>query len=85
MKKKILYVDMDGVLVDFDRMLKENDLETKEDIDKIKKLEEENKRLKELLVQKDIKGFLDEAYLEYAAKQMGYKNVEELKKKLNLK
>ena len=60
-------------------------IETMEDIDKIKKLKEENKRLKELLVQKDIKGFLDEAYLEYAAKQMGYKNVEELKKKLNLK
>lgn len=34
MKKKVLYIDMDGVLVDFDRMLKENNLEAKEDIDK---------------------------------------------------
>jgi hypothetical protein len=56
-----------------------------DDIDKIKKLEEENKRLKDLLVKKDIQSFLDEAYLEYAAKQLGYKSVDELKKKLNLK
>jgi len=60
-------------------------IETMDDIDKIKKLEEENKRLKDLLVKKDIQGFLDEAYLEYAAKELGYKNVDELKKKLNLK
>ena len=39
-------------------------IETMDDIDKIKKLEEENKRLKDLLVKKDIQGFLDEAYLE---------------------
>lgn len=60
-------------------------IQTLDEIDKIKKLEEEICQLKELLVQKDIKGFLNEAYLEYAAKQLGYKNVEELKKKLNLK
>lgn len=30
---KILYIDMDGVLVDFNRMLEENNLTTKEEID----------------------------------------------------
>ena len=60
-------------------------IETMDDIDKIKKLEEENKRLKDLLVKKDIQSFLDEAYLEYASKELGYKSVDELKKKLNLK
>ena len=60
-------------------------IQTLEETDKIKKLEEEIRQLKELLVQKDIKGYLDEAYLEYAAKQLGFKSVEELKKKLKLK
>ncbi len=69
----------------FDLLNRRIKIETMDDIDKIKKLEDENKQLKELLVQKDIKGFLDEAYLDYAAKEMGYKNVDELKKKLNLK
>ena len=69
----------------FDLLNKRIKIETMDDIDKIKKLEEENKQLKELLVQKDIKGFLDDAYLEYAVKELGYKSLEELKKKLNLK
>ena len=53
-------------------------------LDKIKKLEEEIKQLKELLIQKDINGLMNEAYLEYAAKRLGFKSVEELKKKLKL-
>lgn len=60
-------------------------IETMDEKDKIKKLQEEIKQLKELLVQKDIKGLMDEAYLEYAAKQLGYKSVDELKKKLKIK
>ena len=32
-QKKILYIDMDGVLVDFKRMLREKNLVTKEEID----------------------------------------------------
>ena len=59
-------------------------IETMGEKDKIKKLQEEIKQLKELLIQKDIKGLMDEAYLEYAAKQLGYTNVDELKKKLKL-
>jgi transposase-like protein len=60
-------------------------IETMEDIDNVKKLEEEIKQLKELLVQKDIKGYMDDAYLEWASEQLGFKNVEELKKKLKPK
>lgn len=60
-------------------------IETMDEKDKIRKLEEEISQLKELLVQSQIKSYLDEAYLEYAAKKMGFKSVEELKKKLNIK
>ena len=60
-------------------------IETMEDLDNVKKLEEEIKQLKELLIQKDIKGYMDDAYLEWAAEQLGFKSVDELKKKLNLK
>lgn len=60
-------------------------IQTLDETDKIKKLEEEIRQLKELLVQKDIKGYLDAAYLEHAAKQLGFKSVDELKKKLSQK
>lgn len=59
-------------------------VESLEEIGKIKALEKEMAKLKELLVQKDIDNMINKAYLEYAAKQMGYKSVEDLKKKLNL-
>jgi len=59
-------------------------IETMDEISKLKKLEEENKKLRELLVQKDIDGLMYEAYLKVAAKQLGYKNVDELKKNLKL-
>ena len=57
-------------------------IETMDDIEKLKKIEEENKKLRELLVQKEIDGLMSEAYLEYAAKQLGYKSVDEFKKKV---
>lgn len=59
-------------------------IETMDEKDKIKKLEKEIKQLKELLIQKDINGLMNEAYLEYASKRLGFKSVEELKKKLKL-
>ena len=59
-------------------------VETMDEKDKIKKLEKEIKQLKELLIQKDINGLMNEAYLEYAAKRLGFKSVEELKKKLKI-
>lgn len=57
-------------------------IETMDDIEKLKKIEEENKKLRDLLVQKEIDGLMNEAYLEYAAKQLGYKSVDEFKKKV---
>ena len=60
-------------------------VETMEDLDNVKKLEKEIEQLKELLIQKDIKGYMDDAYLEWAAEQLGLKSVEELKKKLRPK
>ena len=69
----------------FDLLNQRVKIETMDETDKLKKLEEEISQLKELLVQSQIKGYLDEAYLEYAAGKLGYKSVEELKKKLKLK
>ena len=59
-------------------------VESLEELERIKTLEKEMAKLKELLVQKDIDNMVNKAYLEYAAKQLGYKSVDELKKKLNL-
>jgi transposase-like protein len=57
-------------------------IETMDELGKIKKLEEEIRQLKELLIDKEIKSHMNDAYLGYAAKRLGYKNIEELKKKL---
>lgn len=68
----------------FDLLNKRVKIETMDEISKLKKLEEENKKLRELLVQKDMDGLMYEAYLKVAAERLGYKNVEELKKNLKL-
>ena len=68
----------------FDLLNQRLKIETMDELDKLKKLEEENKKLKELLIKKEVDGLMNEGYLEYAAKQLGYKSVEELKKKLKL-
>lgn len=59
-------------------------VESLEELDRVKALEKEITKLKELLVQKDLDNMVNKAYLEYAAKELGFKSVEELKKKLNL-
>lgn len=64
----------------FDLLNQRLKIETMDELDKLKKLEEENKKLKELLIKKEVDGLMNEGYLEYAAKQLGYKSVEELKK-----
>ena len=43
------------------------------------------KQLKELLIKKDLDKLIDDSYLTVAAKKLGYKDVLELKKKLNIK
>lgn len=62
------------------RILVENQDETT----RLKALQKEIKQLKELLVKKDLDKLVMDSYLEVAAEKLGYKNVDELKKNLNL-
>jgi transposase-like protein len=59
-------------------------VETKDEITKLKALEKEVEQLKNLLVKKDMDKLVIDSYLEVAAENLGYKNVEELKKNLNI-
>jgi len=68
----------------FDLLNQRIKIETMDEQDKIKKLKDEVSQLKELLIKSQVKGYMDEAYLEWAAKRLGYKSVDELKKKLDL-
>lgn len=60
-------------------------VETKDEISRIKALQKEVEQLKELLIKKDLEHLVKDSYLEVAAENLGYKNVEELKKNLNIK
>lgn len=60
-------------------------VETKDEISRLKALQKEVEQLKELLIKKDLDKLVQDSYLEVAAENMGYKNVEELKKNLNIK
>ena len=60
-------------------------VETKDEITRIKVLQKEIEQLKKLLLKKDLDQMVEECYLEVAAEKLGYKNVRELKKKLNIK
>mgnify|MGYP000654545980 CR=1 FL=1 len=55
----------------------------KDEISTLKALQQENERLKELLIKKDLDKLVVDAYLEVASEKLGYKTTEELKKKLN--
>ena len=59
-------------------------VETKDETSRIKALQKEIKQLKELLIKKDLDKLVMDSYLEVAAEKMGYKNIEELKKNLNI-
>jgi transposase-like protein len=63
------------------RILVENIDETS----RLKALKKEVEQLKNLLIKKDLEMLAYDSYLEVAAKNLGYKNVEELKKNLNIK
>jgi len=69
----------------FDLLNQRIKIETMDEQDKLKKLKDEVNQLKELLVKSQVKGYMDDAYLEWAAKRLGYKSVDELKKKLDMK
>lgn len=68
-----------------DLMNKRVTVKTKDEISRIKELQKEIKTLKDLLLKKDLEGLVSDAYLEVAAEKLGYKDVYELKKKLNIK
>lgn len=59
-------------------------VETKDEITRIKELQKEIEQLKKLLLKKDLDAMVLDSYLEVAAEKLGYKNVIELKKKLNI-
>lgn len=56
-------------------------IETMDERDRIKDLEAENRKLKQIMADKDVKLLVSDAMLEVLRKQMGFKSVEELKKK----
>ena len=60
-------------------------VQTKDEITRIKALQKELKLLKDLLIKKDLEKLVNDNYLEVAAENLGYKDVHELKKNLNIK
>nr|WP_319997644.1 transposase [uncultured Draconibacterium sp.] len=60
-------------------------VETKDEITKIKALQKEVEKLKEALVKKDLDQLVLDSYLEVSAEKLGFKNAEELKKNLGKK
>lgn len=57
-------------------------IQTMEEKDKIKALENQIKQLKELIIEKDLTLLTDKVYLNDAVKQLGYKDIEDFKKKV---
>lgn len=68
-----------------DLMNKRIYVETKDEISRLNALRKEVQQLKELLIKKDLDALVQSSYLAVAAENLGYKNVEELKKNLNIK
>jgi transposase-like protein len=60
-------------------------VETKDEITRVKELQNEIEQLKKLLLKKDLDALVLDSYLEVAAEDLGYKSVAELKKKLSIK
>ena len=60
-------------------------VETKDEIGRIKALQKEIEQLRKLLIKKDLDKLVLDSYLEVASENLGYKNVDELKKNLNIK
>jgi len=56
-----------------------------DELSRIHALQKENAQLKDLLIKKDLDQLVLDSYLEVAAKQLGMKNADELKKKLDIK
>ena len=60
-------------------------IENEDEISRLKALQKEIEQLKKLILKKDLEMLVNDSYLEALAEKHGYKNVAELKKKLNIK
>lgn len=60
-------------------------VQTMDELTKVQQLQKEIAKLKELLIKKDLDTLVLDSYLEVAAKDLGYKDAAELKKKLDIK
>ena len=60
-------------------------IENEDEISRVKALQKEIEQLKKLLLKKDLDQLVVDSYLEVAAEKLGFKNVAELKKNLNIK
>jgi transposase-like protein len=60
-------------------------IETKDEISRLKALQKEVEQLKNLLIKKDLDKLVTDSYLEVASENLGYKDVEAFKKKVNIK
>ena len=58
-------------------------VQDKDEITRIKALQKEVEKLKEILVKKDLDHLVLDSYLEVAAEKLGFKNSDELKKNLS--
>lgn len=65
----------------FDLLNKQVKIVTMNEKDKVKALEDQIKQLKELLIEKDLTLLTDKVYLKDAVRQLGYKDIEDFKKK----
>jgi transposase-like protein len=66
----------------FDLLNRQVKIQTMTEKDKIKELENRIKQLKELLVEKDLTNLTDKVYFQDAVRQLGFKDIEDFKKKV---
>jgi transposase-like protein len=66
----------------FDLLNKQVKILTMSEKDKIKELEKQIKQLKELLIEKDLTNLTNKVYFEDAVRQLGFKDIEDFKKKV---
>ena len=52
-------------------------VETKDEISRLKALQKEVEQLKELLIKKDLDKLVQDSYMEVAAENLGYKDIED--------
>jgi transposase-like protein len=68
-----------------DLLNKRVNIESMDELSRIHALQKEIAQLKDLLIKKDLDHLVVDSYLEVAAQQLGFKDAEELKKKLDTK